>query len=366
MVFVYQGVTSFSYDPTTPNGPTIITPAWVQDIASLTQPETGALLIRAEVKADNSGNLSPYYGSYQQAFSLYQAQQNATHGLLTLSFDPPNPPDNPNRGIGTPQDALGQGQFQGNMFLNSYINDFSFRAEDFASNMKNNGSGLISYFIWNEPNNDFPGNPEALDSAHFAAVQYQGYHRIKDGANTGGFVYMGGILWPVGAPGPNGPLSPTDATNRVHDYLQGVYQYLQQYGGGLPWDALNVHVHHCNGIADSDIAYLRSQIDSLRSTYNDSHPVYVGEWGITHDEAAMNGCMLGIYTSIRNHFDAMWYFQHPDNPHTGTPAGCSQTGDVYGLTEYTAAPGSPQTYQLVNPHCGDWDQLHYLLQYPTR
>lgn len=327
-----QGVTSFTIDPNNPS--VMIDQNWVNDIVSLGTSATGPLLIRADVRADSGNNLA--ISQYQQAFQVYSNNNMATHGLLTENFDLPAYAGDPNASLG----------YQGNQFLNPYINDFSFRAENFAGQLTS--AGLRSYFVWNEPNDT---NGAYLNQANFAALMYQCYHRIK-AAGTGGYVYMGGILWPYG------PFDPTTATNMVIQYLQPVYSYLAQNGGGIPWDAVNVHPHLC-GFSENDMIYLRSQLDSLKSQYGDTTPVFVGEWGITHQEAAQSGCMLNSFTYIRNHFDAMWYFQHPNNANFGCcdPASCPSS---YGLAAWNEG-----TNFYITGHCPDWDQLHYLLQFPN-
>lgn len=327
---VAQGLTSFTIDA---NTLAAVDDDWIQKFLAVGTLETGALMLRAIVRA-NSGNALPI-SNYQSVFSRYAGQGIATHGILTSEFDH--------------QGGTGSG-FQVtdglNGLNNNYINDFSFRAADFAGKLKDNG--LKSYFIWNEPNDSNPKNGNYIpDARNFAALMYQSYHRIK-AENTGGFVYMGGLLWP------NGPVTPTEATDSLVGYLRTAYQYLQANSGGIPWDAVNVHVHHCN-FQNSDMDYLRSQLDLLKGQFSDGTPIYVGEWGLQHFEGAQEGCMLNAFTWIRNHFQAMWYFQHPTRD---IPGSCVDSD--YGVSTW-----SQTNVFHIEGNCPLWDQLHYVLQYPN-
>lgn len=361
---VAQGVTTFTINPANPNQ--AINQAWIDDIKQLATPETGPLMMRANVVANPTDNslAIPQYG---QAFQLYnnpQGNNMAVHAVLPREFDYPGNRFNQNQ---LPQ------------YLTSpYIDDFSFRADNFAGQMK--GYANLSYFIWNEPNNT--GQANALPAQVFGALLYQCYNRIKNDQHINGFIYMGGLLWPFA---PAQGRDATYATNQVVTYLTDVYNYLLDnsvgaaFGNQIPWDALTVHPHDCAKSGsqyptcpgywtDQDMADLRAGIDNVFNPSVNTHPnvnpadrrgVYVGEWGITHGETNNTDgvtCMLNTFTSIRNHFDAMWYFQHPDSVNTG----CSNTA-AYGLTQW----GLPGNYYTIGTRCPEWDQLHYVLQYPS-
>jgi hypothetical protein len=77
--------------------------------------------------------------------------------------------------------------------------------------------------------------------------------------------------------------------------------------------------------------------------------------GVTHSEAAQSGCILDSFTYVRDHFDAMWYFQH----HVTANTGCGNPGDVYDLVQYTE---QNNTFQVTS-RGNDWTELNYLLQY---
>jgi len=143
----FQGVTSFSYDPTTyqpgvtGTAPSIVDDFWVADVVALRNPANDPFMLRTKVIADPNNNNQVSYPDYQTAFGRYTYQDFDNYAVLTSEFDPLVMVDGNKV---TVNDQLTNG-------TNGYINDFSLRAEDFASNLKD--SGLYSYFIWNEPNN---------------------------------------------------------------------------------------------------------------------------------------------------------------------------------------------------------------------
>ena len=323
-----QGITSFTVNPNA-SPPDVVTQAWVNDILELGPARTGPLLLRANVTADRA-NAVPLE-SYQQAFALYARNGIEPHALFTSEFD------RLDSGIGHPNDPLPEA------LNNPYIDDFSYRATDFAIRLR--PYGLKNYFIWNEPNDSSSLN-YLPDGARFAALLYQSYTRIKAHVPDAG-VSMGGLLWP------NGPLTPAGATQHVAQYLSGVYAYLREQAAGIPWDAVNVHVHHCD-FAERDMVELRNAIDGVFAP-EDRRPVFVGEWGLTHAEADREGCTLRAFAYLRSHFDAMWYFQHPT---LFTPDACE--GDDWGTTRWSEPTGQ----FLPGPHCPIWEQLHCLYRLP--
>lgn len=320
-----HGVTSFTLAENTPwvqvdNG-------WIQDILNLGTSATGPLKLRAEVRSNSSTNVVPI-PEYQQVFQRYFDCAIESYALFTNTF---------NRIVDIRARLT-------EVFNNPGIDDFSHRAADHASRLYPHG--VHGYFIWNEPNNS--GHPEELPTENFAALMYQCYHRIKT-LVPGAGVYMGGIFWP------NGLFTPAEATQRVVNYLSGVYNYLRNNGGAVPvpWDAVNVHIHHCNFV-EQDIINLRNAINNVFAV-GDRRPVYVGEWGPIHSDADREGCTLNAYTWIRNHFDAMWFFQHPNRD-----VGSSCVGSDFG-----AATWSQGATFSITGHCSLWDQLHFLYQFPN-
>jgi hypothetical protein len=364
----FQGVTSFSYDPTTyqpgvtGTAPSIVDDFWVADVVALRNPANDPFMLRTKVIADPNNNNQVSYPDYQTAFGRYTYQDFDNYAVLTSEFDPLVMVDGNKV---TVNDQLTNG-------TNGYINDFSLRAEDFASNLKD--SGLYSYFIWNEPNNSNSSDyiPQS-NAINYVALLYQTYTRIGSRVPNG-FLYMGGLLWPRSA-----TVNSDAATTQVHDYLQAIYEQLQTLKNQgfipswyFPWDAVNVHIHHC-GFTDQDMANLRQMIDGLKSAYGDPTPeVVVGEWGVTHDEAAQPGCLLSAYAAIRNHFDRMWYFQHPNiaDPNANPPdLSCGATGDSFGLTEWgftPPPPGSVNQHFKVTNHCPSWQDMKNAIANPNR
>lgn len=194
----------------------------------------------------------------------------------------------------------------------------------------------------------------------FAALLYQTYRSVKN-VNNVGDVYMGGLLWPYGAP--KYP-TPALATAYVGQYLTAIYNSLKKLGITIiPWDAINVHVHHC-GFSQGDMVNLRQAIDQARAAARDSTTkrVIVGEWGVTHTEQSNNPgtCIQNAFTSITSQFDAMWYFQHSNNP----PSACDQmdtpTQEYFGAIQWDVhapPPGGPYQIFYKVPHDATWDDL---------
>jgi hypothetical protein len=318
-----QGVTSFTLAENTPS--VQVDDGWIQDILNLGTAATGPLKLRALIRSSSSTNVVPV-PDYQQVFQRYLNHGIEASAVLTNDFDRV-------AGIGAPLTEV---------FNNPAINDFSNRTADHAGKLY--PYGVHNYFIWNEPNN--AGHPEALPTQNFAALLYQCYHRTKAIVASAN-VYMGGIFWP------NGIMTPDQATQNVVNYVSGVYNYLRANGGGVPWDAVTVHVHHCNFV-EQDIINLRNGVDSIFAV-GDRRPVYVGEWGPTHGDANQGGCTLNAFTWIRNHFDAMWFFQHPNRDNGGA---CVDS-------DFGTATWSQGASFSITGHCSLWDQLHYLYQFPN-
>lgn len=195
-------------------------------------------------------------------------------GVIGLQFRPATPSLVPN------------GPLWADGLNSDYINDFSNRAADHAARMWNDG--LRGYFVWNEPNNT--SLPEAyLNNDRFAAMLYQTYWRVKAMA-PGMRVMMGGILWPANAWG-----DPAAATTHVYNTLQAVYNHLSARGAlanGVPWDAVNVHVHHRHNV--SEMQSLRAAINAAIPSYHQK-PIVVGEWGLASFEWVQGGAMLETY-----------------------------------------------------------------------
>ncbi|GEM_PF-6548338 len=196
-------------------------------------------------------------------------------------------------------------------------------------------------------------------------------------------MYTGGLLWPFGQRNNDGTISAPPASDMVHAYLQAVYDFLldnrigRYYGTTTPWDAVNVHVHHC-GWQDSDMDYLYARINAVfdpsqnphigRDDVPDARPedkkgTVIGEWGITHDEQRNTpNCLANAFTSLTKRFDAMWCFQHPnhnqDNPSLD-PGHCSDSGSVFGLIEWNES-----NVFVKGNACPEWSALQSLYGNP--
>ncbi|MCL4544118.1 MAG: hypothetical protein M1118_05895 [Chloroflexi bacterium] len=333
-----EGITSFSFDPTT-TPQASIDASWVADIAGLT-PTTTPLWIRIRIIADSSDNIVPYYFPYQVAFQYYQNANMPVQALLTSDFA-----------------RSYEGHYNDNVsdpfFTNPFIDYFSARAADFATNMV--GYNASSYIIWNEPSNQ--GSTTSLDARVFASLLYHCFTQINDAAPGAG-VIMGGILW-------QDTINHDQATQAVVQYLSQIYTWLRNNGLGVPWDAVNLHPHNCGdpngypaGFSQQDMTNLRSAIDNVFSL-SDRRPVFIGEWGPTHSGALNQACMGNAYTYLREVFDAMWYFQHPNRTTTGD---CTSTPGDYGTTAWTYVQGTSYQDCAVTAHCPEWAQLSTLLE----
>lgn len=340
---------------------------WVNDILELGPGLLlgGPLNLRADIRATPNTNVVPA-GAYANAFKLYLDSGIISTGLLTRKFDMPNMPNNPH----SENDAIVA-------MSNPYIDNFVTTASSVISQLVGNGVG--PYIIWNEPNNGSPPTAGALAPQNFAALLYQCYTNLRPMSGVYN-IYAGGLLWPFGQPSGGGSISASQASDMVHDYLQAVYNFLLDNGIGAyyrnttPWDAVNVHVHHCEW-QDADMDYLYSRINAVfdpslnthigpndepDARLEDKKGIIVGEWGITHDEQrnVPNG-MADAYTALSKRFDAMWYFQHPIHNPNATPGSCTDTGDVFGLIEWNESnvfvKGAP---------CPEWATLQALYENP--
>ncbi len=322
-----HGVSSFTIDP---NGPQIISSQWVQDIVSLGTGATGRLKIRSRITARDSDS-EVDVNRYKDAFGRYYSVGCEGYGVLDHGFRPGMNPNEPLTGG----------------LINPYIEDFANRAAHHSYNLKL--SGVRGYFVWNEPNNT--ASPDYLSPDRFAAMMYQTYHRVKPMAGSDFKVYMGGILWAVGAHGPD------EATRLVGEYLQNVKNYLNSQGvTSMPWDAVNLHIHH-GSFSQTDMDNLKN---AVLAVFGYTPPTVVGEWGITAPEAEIGGYMLNTFTLIRNNFSPVFYFLHPqyfqkvrENPDEYVEWGAATWGVNPGTNEYE-----------VTGHRPIWDQLHYLYQWP--
>lgn len=204
---------------------------------------------------------------------------------------------------------------------------------------------MRAFIIWNEP--DDPSQGLNLEPDHFAGLMHECYQKIKE-ASGELRVGSGGILWPRGA----GGATAQQATDHVVEYLEDVYDYIKTYNGGIPWDFLNVHVHHY-GFTNEEMSTLRKSVDAV-FTQSGRRPIIVGEWGLHIREG--NDAPTGLsqaFTRIRNHFTLMLYFQHPkrDAPLNGNP--CDPNSPDFGLITFDQ---NPAFYKV--DRCVLWHQLH--------
>ncbi len=330
-----QGINALTYDP---NSNQIATDDLVRDIIDLgsTLPAgKNPLMMRSKVEASSSANGNVLnIVNFKNAFQLYANHGIATHAILPREFD--------NSGY-DPNGPLWPGNLN-----NDYINDFSNRATDFASQLTANG--LRSYFIWNEPNNN--GQGSYLDEQHFAALLYQCYNRMKSVPGIG-MIYAGSFTWPLGTFS-----DPSYCTQLVRNYLANVKAHLDANSGGTPFDAITVNVNHYNL---NGLHYSLADMQNLRDALVGSSGVYpgktlfIGEWSVTDAEAGVAGATLCAYSNLKPICFAMWFFQHT----TFT----DQNGDVWGATKWYPGQGNPVPV-FPNGHMQVWDQLHYLYQWP--
>lgn len=326
-----QGIVSFGYDP---DAGLTVSDKWCQDVVRLKADNT-RLLIRTIINATSSDNTLPI-ASYQAAMDTWARNGFTVAAVLPLNFD--------RYSINQycPNDNLG---YQGNPLLNEYINDFSFRAENFAQNLAPHS--LLTYWVYNEPNitplstgQDCPpptGYNGSLSPQVWAAMLFQGCTRIKAGAHAAGYTattYAGSLSI---VPGVTDPSS-------VASYLKQMYTYLNQSGVGpgrsqpYPWDALSLNME--NYPTSSYISSLLSAIRETQSQYGDGTPVIIGEWGVRNRELDLNR-FTESYDALKQNFPTMYFFQHPaytrdDSTDYGvrdrtTQAGQYMLGDRYIL-----------------------------------
>jgi hypothetical protein len=318
-----QGVTSFSYAPV---GNSTIQPNWVSDISALGSALTGPLRIRSKIVASSDNSIN--HAKYAQAFDLYAAAGMQGFGTLNSEFH------------------------NGTYGSSAYSDAFAAKAKTLIANMENHN--LRNIFVWNEPNDTGPlGAP--LTPQAFAYLCFKTYSEVKS-LNLGTLIYMGGILWPLGI------FPPSQATQAVVDYLIPLYQTVVVNGWGIPWDAVNVHVHHWD-FTFADMQNLRTSIDGVFQV-SDRRPVVVGEWDLEQNEATQLR-MTTTYNNIRSFFDEMWYFQHP-NRDNGTICGQSSPAQDWGASRWTQNEGVPDSFQIPNQsyHCPPWAMLQEAFNTP--
>lgn len=323
-----QGIVSFSYDP---DQHLTVSSSWCQDLITL-KPSLEHLHVRTVMNSQSSDNTVPI-PNYQAAMDVWSGQgfSGKVGAVLPLDFDRYN-------FVGScPNDPLG---YQGNPLLNAYINDWSFRAENFAAQLASHG--LTTYWVWNEPNLDAlinPGDncppssphPEALSPQVYAAMIYQGCTRIKAGAQQAGktaITYAGSLSILPGTD-PNGPYGA--------QYLDRMYQTLNGAGvhSPYPWDALSINM---TGIPDSSfISSVKSAIQGVQQKYGDSSPIVIGEWGCRNSEYDATR-LRAAYDALRQTFPTgMYFFQHP--------AIIQHNTSDYGVRDWNTAGGQ---YTLGN------------------
>ncbi|MCL4544115.1 MAG: hypothetical protein M1118_05880 [Chloroflexi bacterium] len=277
------------------------------------------------ISARSSDNTlgSPGYPEYKAAIDAWVRNGFTVAAVLPPEFDRPGTAGStfcPNAGPGKNNNPL----------LNDYIDDWSFRAADFAGQLASHS--LTTYWVWNEPNTDgsiaigancpagsqIPGtnppqfyHPTSLSPQNFAAMLYQDCTRIKSTVPQA-ITYAGGLSVLPGTD-PNGPY--------VAGYLEAMYQYLNQslVRGPYPWDALSLNME---GYPDSGfIASVITAIQGKQQQYGDtndgtstgtSKPLLIGEWGVRNSELDPTRARP-TYNALRMAFPkAMYFFQHPN------------------------------------------------------
>ncbi|GAC1433629.1 MAG: hypothetical protein NVSMB65_07530 [Chloroflexota bacterium] len=311
-----QGIVSFSFDPLSGN---TVTDVWCQDLNNLNpSAQTPELLVRTVARSD-ANNQVPIAG-YQAAVDTW-----VSNGFSVAAVLPPEFDGAAANGL-CPNDVLG---FQGNPLLNAYINDFSFRAENFAANLAPHG--LNTYWVWNEPNingrissgsNCPPGStavPTALAPANFAAMLYQGCTRIKAGGGPGTKVYAGALSM----------LYPGKPLNNGHFdlYMDAVYAYLTGHGvrAPFPWDALSLNMEGLWPASSHYAAQVKQALQAVQRKYHDTSPIIVSEWGVKARYATqVSPNATDTYNDLRTSFATMYFFEHGTDP------------DGYGATTWGA------------------------------
>ena len=301
-----QGIVSFSYDPVSGN---TVTDAWCQDLNNINpSPTTPELVVRTVVRGD-ANNHVPIAG-YQAAMDTW-----TRNGFTVAAVLPPEFDGAAATGF-CPNDTLGR---KGNPLLNDYINDFSFRAENFAAHLT--AHGLSTYWVWNEPNtngriasgtNCPPGSsaqPKSLAPANFAALLYQGCTRIKAGGGAGTIVYAGALSMLY----PGNPVS-----NPHFDlYMEAVYAYLASHGvhAPFPWDALSINMEGLWPASSGYAGRVLRALEAVQNKYNDTTPVIVSEWGAKSQYATQQSPSAAeTYADLRSTFEAMYFFEHGTDP----------------------------------------------------
>jgi len=256
---------------------------------------------------------------YRQAFNIYASGGIEGWGVLTHEFLP-----------------------EDDFHTTSYATRFATKAADLISNMSN--FNLRRIMVWNEPNF---GGPDLTES-EFARLLYETFQKINDLQSVFGIpatMYMGGLIWKIGfLP------TPQDATADLITFLRNTYLAAKDLGSTVPWDAVNVHIHHSHtNFTIDDLAYLRSQVDAVFET-TDRRPVVVGEWGLTNSEFIGNDLAI-TYDDIRTHFDEMWYFSHCNDPSSFN--NCENPAD-FGLVKWNQAQ-----FFTMTGHCNTrWNDVH--------
>jgi hypothetical protein len=335
-----QGIVSFSYDPTaiyTVAGPDT---TWTDDVYNL-KPASPLLLVRTPIQANANDNTlgSPGYPEFQAAMDTWGTRSGGfpVAAVLPMEFDRPNIQGS------CPNDILG---YNGNPLLNAYINDFTLRAEDFASNLASHH--LTTYWVWNEPNlqgqigtgQNCPPSDPSLSPQVFGALLYQGCTRLKAG---GAITTYAGSLSVLPGSDPTG--------QNAANYLAAMYQFLNQNGvsGPYPWDAISLNME---GLFDTTFTQpVHDNIQATMQTYGDYSPIIVGEWGVRNSELDPTRAQT-TYDAIKAYFQTMYFFQHP--------ARVQHNGNDYGARDWNISGSQyvPASKLLW------WDVLNSFYQNP--
>jgi hypothetical protein len=331
-----QGINVLTFDPEYQQ---MASQELVNDIISLGSalpPDQSPLMVRSKVTSAPSDNdMAAQIPIYAEAFRRYAASYISTAAILPLEFDRPN-----NFNPMAPLSEDGKS--------NDYLEDFSYRAMDFASRMLD---GVRSYFIWNEPNN--VGNANYLDEAHFAALLNLCYNRMKSVAGIRQ-IAMGSLLWPLGAT--EEFRVPANCTEVVRAYLANVKSWLDSHAMGEPFDAITVNINHFNPdslcYSLADMQYLRDCLVGPEGVYP-GKTLLIGEWGLTTAEASLPDATATAYSYLKSICGAMWYFQHTL---------FSNGGESWGATNWYTDGYDPLGPALVKPanHLDVWGQLNEL------
>ena len=317
-----------------------VTPEWIENLNVLVPQLPGGGTSCVRVTIDNVARTNP-------TAVLNTIHAYAASGLVVYVLFPPE-------FLGRDQRAW-SAQWDPETISNQFNRDFALAAADFASACQ---ADCQNFIIWNEfnapptcftrvfPANGVPPDTElrsAWNAEHFVALIWECWQRFSAQV-PGASVHLGGVQMPSQS-APRRFQGPGDDDPELAEtllYLGNVYAAWEAIkptsAPPRPWGGINVHIHEYRDVsspgtpgwarrAQDEIAYMSDLFRRIRELiaadpyFDQESTVVVGETGVSiefesNDARArddMSLLLYGIYHSVPEFPDVMFYFSHQAN-----------------------------------------------------